>query len=476
MEETRQPLSVRIDAALASLGTVEDATAMEALARQIQAAYPDGLLLRSLIRHLDQADSQLRGGLGILATLLPQAPTEKALLRTALNRNESAHARLSAVTLLQDFLNRPVEPQFIQDIADRDAVILASMRDMFAIRPQQPMVLAEYTRQFSALDREHRRYVLRLLDRTSPADAVDLLCVMAHSDAEDVGADAVDFLGGMDARVADAMLYVLSQSLYLHPARRDRARALLRRRRMQGHRFMPPPVPADFRIKFMGFDPAGMMRYQAASEGSALHLLLELAVGTGIQQLLDATFIEDPNPDRTGGTLPSNGIEVPFHFLHWHVQYTLAQPLLPSAPQRYPPTLPLCAPTLWRWQPPDQPASFGAFLARLDAGEASGNSSAADLRNALQHPVAQALTTLVENRFHNPSSPDNGAASHPETPSGQGPQAMRAYAIWCFRSMAALHCAIHDLETAIRLLPVIHSLEADEGGFAEWAERSGLSL
>ena len=64
--------------AVADLAQIRDQRALIAAAQEIHDAYPDSMIQAEILKRLDTPDSQLRGGLGHLAALLP-APDQSRL-------------------------------------------------------------------------------------------------------------------------------------------------------------------------------------------------------------------------------------------------------------------------------------------------------------------------------------------------------------------------------------------------------------
>ncbi len=385
MPAHRQSFADRVASALRALGS---ATSQRDMTNQVEAllqSYPAPVLLTALLQLLPEADSQLQGGLGLLAQRLPRPVTEERLLQQVLNKDLSAQTRFSAVTILQDFLHRPVDPGFVQDISDVDSVILSSMQDAFAARSRFPGVLIEYTEQFSQLESQHRTYVLDLLHHVRVEDAAELLQTMAYSPNREVGQQALEALATLDANSGERVLYILSQSLYLDPELSGSARQRLRKMRLQGGRYAPPALPPNALARFLGFDKGGVAHWYLAHDAQPYGLLVGYGFRQGVQHLQKIPHGSDWNdwqPPR------ARHPECRYDWARWHLSDTLSRfpPVSPTA--TYPESYQLLAAELWKWQPPSEgaaaldmirrsaplnpadlmPASLATAIARLSYG------------------------------------------------------------------------------------------------------------
>lgn len=334
---------------------------MRDAAERLVREFPAPVLLAALIQALPEADSQLQGALGLVAQRLPAPLTEERLLQQALNKSLPAEARFSAVTLLQDYLQRPVDPAFVQDIADVDSVVLSSMQDAFAARERFPGVLIEYTDQFSSLETGHRAYVLDLLRHVNPADAAELLRTMAHSANREVGRQALDALSRLEGRAAVETAYILSQSLYLDPELSGMARGQLRRRRLAGNRFVPPTAPHAALARFLGLDAEGTAHWYLAHDALPFGLLVGYGFRQGVRRLQQIPHGSDMGSWQDARRQYP---EVRYDWARWHISDTLSRfpPLDPQAV--YLDTYQVLGPELWRWEPPVEGAEALATMRR----------------------------------------------------------------------------------------------------------------
>ena len=351
MDSPRLSLEDRISRALLDLGTASSLKEMEEKVAVLSRSYPAAVLLDALVKVLPDADSQLQGGLGLLAQQLPRQVTEEKLLQQVLNGSLTAHVRFSAVTILQDYLERPVDPRFVSDISDVDSVILASMQDAFRARSKYPGVLVEYTEQFSRLEFQHRQYVLDLLQHVKIEDATDLLQTMAYSQNPEVGQQALDALSTLKGGAGEQILYVLSQSLYLDTDLADTARRLLRKLRILGNRHSPPPLPRDSLARFLGFHKDGVAHWYLSNEA----LPYGLMVGYGFRQGVQSVQKTPHTSVLAGGQQSSqSSSECKLDWVRWHLSYTLSRFPPEHRQQGYPEMYQLLAADIWQWEPPSE--------------------------------------------------------------------------------------------------------------------------
>ncbi len=478
MAQTRRSLRERLDADLQALGSLTTEDALRTRCHELHARYPEHLLLDALISHLDSSNSQLRGGLGLLAQLLPRDRTVQALLRVVPNRHLSATARLSAVTILQDYLERPVQSQFVADIADTDAVVLASMREAFAARAQYPGVLLEYTQQFAELAPSHQTYVLGLLSQIPPADAAELLRIMAYHRTGQVAATALEHLGAMAGAEAEQALYVLSQTLFLDPGPRQTALTQLRRKRFRGASlFTPPPRPHELHAMPLGFTPRGGLLVHFAIPATSCHVLMEYDRHMGIRDMQRIAETRSlPEVKKLGGLSNSHPIVAAadpkgthFAFFQWHLSWTLAQVTRVAPDQPYPEGFQILAPLLWSWQLPDVSS---AMLALFETAANPATLLPIDLAHAVaQTDLCQELPQSARDWLWHQTDVDVTADTHLSDLPGSAidpVDPMYQYWIWWLQTAAAIHRQTDDHAGSTHLAQAAALLATDHQGAASF--------
>lgn len=444
MEQERQSLAQRVTAALSELNGCQTRLEMQAQARRIQSVFPAALILDAVVKALPAANGRLRGGLGLLAQLLPREQAEQALLRVVLNKRFSSHARLSAVTILQDYLDRPVEQAFIQDIADSESVILTSMREALAARAEYPAVLVEYASQFAQLETGHRRWVLRLLHRLPEDDAAALLYAMAFNRAANVAADAIEFLESLSSPRAQKTLYVLSQSLYKDPALEAKARGGLRRLRLRGEdSFWPQAAPTDAQARFLGFAPEGTLNVALSFPRQAFELHIGYDAAAGITSMQKRPYAASAVPSQTVASVSlasdspgANDRVLPLDWIRWHLSHTLASRPAPDDSGPYLDMYQALASELWSWQMPEVPSRVSRLL-RDDDRQAPEEPSVV-YQGIRDLPPTQLLRQLLAWRSAKPTRGRNDALAE------------RDYVVWWLQAKALLDLAARNENAAQR--------------------------
>ncbi len=361
MDSPRQSLADRVTGTLREMSVATSQREMLTTVEALVERYPTSVLLNAMLRMLPEADSQLQGGLGLLAQRLPRTITEEKLLQQVLHKDLSTQTRFSAITILQDFLHRPVDPRFVQDISDVDSVILSSLRDAFAARSRFPGVLIEYTEQFARLEFQHRKYVLDLLNHVSVDDAVDLLQTMAYCANPEVSLQALDSLASLEAEDGERTLYILSQSLYLSSELAAAARQRLRQKRIAGGRFVPLTLPHSSLARFLGFDQTGVAHWYLAQDGRSYGL----SVGFGFRQGVQYVRKVPHSSELEGWQQPSHiRPECRYEWARWLLSYTLSHFPPVTKTDTYPETYQILASELWQWAPPSEGAEALQMMCR----------------------------------------------------------------------------------------------------------------
>src|SRR5690606_2359276 len=89
--------------------------------------FPPDLLMGQLIKLLDTPNSQLRGGLGHLAALLPPEEVVPALRSAAANRGNPPQTRITAALILERFLGESLPPALLGDLNQSNEVAFQSL-------------------------------------------------------------------------------------------------------------------------------------------------------------------------------------------------------------------------------------------------------------------------------------------------------------------------------------------------------------
>lgn len=142
-------------------------------------------VLSALLRNLDASDPTLRGGLGRLARHMDPDLVIPALRRAAMDENRSEAARLTAVMLLERYLDQEIDPVMAQHIPASYDVARESGEEAIAIAETEPLVLVEYAEQLLDEPPEIVKAVLQvIIDMDDPRRVRLLTTIAAYSDPE----------------------------------------------------------------------------------------------------------------------------------------------------------------------------------------------------------------------------------------------------------------------------------------------------
>jgi hypothetical protein len=186
----RRKLNADIEALSA---TISEAELLEQV-RAIVKKYEPDLILTTLRKFLDTSSSQLRGGLGRLASLLPYEDVTVALRHEAANRNNPTQARLTAALILERFLQVDLPPALMSDLKDPEMVVMQSLQEAIDASKQNRYVLFDYVRQMRQENEDVAYMVLNLLDQLPPEERPELLRLIAYDSRPNVARTALDRL------------------------------------------------------------------------------------------------------------------------------------------------------------------------------------------------------------------------------------------------------------------------------------------
>ncbi|MBX2997082.1 MAG: hypothetical protein KF893_01125 [Caldilineaceae bacterium] len=234
----------KLNAAIEALGETSSETELLEQVRAIIRTYDPELILTVLRKFLDNSSSQLRGGLGRLATLLPYEEVVTALRHDAANRNNPTQARLTAALILERFLHAEIPPALMSDLKDPEVVVMQSLQEAIAEGKQNRYVLLDYVRQMRQESEDVALMVINLIEKLPPEDRPELLRLITYDMRVRVAKSALERLSALRqptiAPRAAEILFTLS--LNLSPDLADLAERNLRKLRFSGVVYDPPPI------------------------------------------------------------------------------------------------------------------------------------------------------------------------------------------------------------------------------------------
>ncbi len=170
-------------------------------------------MLPALLAALDTTNPQLRGGLGHLAKRLDKTAAVSALSAAAHNRALSDHARLTAITILERFLEVAPDDAMYMGMAAPEQLALRSLQEVLADAQADRMVLVEYFRQLDQEPPDVQMTMVRAARLLEGAQGVDLLSMFAQELNQPVAQEALQALGMIADPAAAAALQGILPSL-----------------------------------------------------------------------------------------------------------------------------------------------------------------------------------------------------------------------------------------------------------------------
>lgn len=392
---------------LAELGQTTTEMEIQEVARRLVHAYPADLLVTTVVKHLDTPNSQLRGGLGHLATMLPPEEIGPALRAAAANRQHSAQTRLTAALLLERFLGETLPPGLLGDLGQTNEVALQSLREAVDEARRNRHILLEYVTQMYQAGESVPYMVMDLLEQLPPGDRVELYRLIAQGERPQVARTALqrlERLATVDHEPgAIRALHTLQFTLPPEPA--AYAERALRKLAFAGARYTPPAA-TGWRALLSPTDISGtysLWLVQAPTARQQEGTLIGLVVNPGhgiLQTFASETMPGDQlPPSRPIGQLVSvrtdNGgtavlLEAPFDFCRWrllaihsaHWQATPTKPM-PGDYQLY-------QDRIWEFDAPQPDPALAAYFGEgeaLSPGELDGDALEQAATQLLAHPA-----------------------------------------------------------------------------------------
>lgn len=428
----------QLQSALAALGDTHTEIELWTQARAIAESYPAPLILATMRRFLDTSSSQLRGGLGRLATLLPRDETVAMLQQEARNRSNPTAARLTAALILERFLGVQVPPGLMSDLQNPETVVLQSLEEALTEARSNRHILLEYVQQMRQEAEEVAHLVMSLLERFPPRQRIPLLRLIAYDARMGVVQAAIERLSRLRAPdvLARTMQALHSLAISLPPDRSNLAERTLRKLRFAGGATFQPGPAEGWRALLSPVDPQASQQlwfvYRAPEDvpspaevgdppqtlllGLHLNHLVGLVDAFGHEGLAPGQLpparqpgefmsiaLADGSSSLFLETRPGYGQDLVRRTLQVHWDQEAWRPL--------PPDYTLYDEFLWSWQDAtDMPARAVAVHAGTENGErdrANGNATEGDLAAAaarlLRHPamvgwipLAPSLREVVE--------------------------------------------------------------------------------
>jgi hypothetical protein len=305
--------------------------------RQLLREHPADLLAATVIKNLDTPNSQVRGGLGHLASLLPPDEISPLLRGAAANRVNPPQMRVTAALILERFLGETLSPALLNDLSQTNEVAFQSLREAVEEAARNRHVLWEYVTQMHQTNEQIALMVLDLAERLEPEQRVDFYRLLAQDEWPVVARTALPRLERLATENEAALTALYTLRFMLAPDEAEQVTRTLRKLQFTGHHYTPP-TPNKWRALMSPPDIGGnysIWFVHEASEGRADGTLLGMVVNhrLGIVQcfgseILPADQLPTPHPVGQLVTVRSDHgqaavlLEVPFEVARWLVAQT----------------------------------------------------------------------------------------------------------------------------------------------------------
>ena len=233
-----------LEAAFAALA---GATSIEEVARHADAIAGYGsAVLPFLVARLDTDDPALRGGLAQVARRLDREAVVTVLREVARARNRSDRCRLSALTILDRYLEEPVEDSLMAGLQDSDSVALRSLNELIAAMTEDETAVIEYLVQLATQPPEVLGIILDAVPRLPPHPyLITLLRMIAQGEKPSEARTAIEQLGRL--RMPEALSALDALTMTLPPAFSALSERSARKLRMSGVRGAGPRLTGKLR-------------------------------------------------------------------------------------------------------------------------------------------------------------------------------------------------------------------------------------
>lgn len=332
-------------------------------------------ILPVFLARLDTEDPHVRGGLGLLAQQMDRdlvVPALKGVMRARERRDQ---ARVTALTLLDRYLNEPLEEDLLAGLRNPNDVARQSLRELILAMERNPTAVIEYLTQLAQQPADVPGLLMQALPDLMPnPHLVTLLRMFAQGEDARLAQQALEQLGR--TRLPEALRALISLAATLPADRRFAAEREMRKVRMSGVRVEPAPPLAAWQALLSPVDGAGAQAiWFTAPRGEAerpLALAIIAAEPTGIvaaagADMLPADEVPPAVPvgevlavPQPAGLRPLMLVGVPFDAGRRVIQRALERNWLAGQPP--PLTYQLFGELIWQYGPLAAEASDGPAI------------------------------------------------------------------------------------------------------------------
>jgi hypothetical protein len=352
---------LEIDAALRSLSDSAGDAELRRRAADIAAKFGEKVI-PSMLSMLDTGNPQLRGGLGYLATFLPQDKIVAALSATARNRTLPSQTRIAAVTILERFLDVEPDEAMYAGMGAPEEMALNSLRELVTEAKSDRMVVVQYFSQLNEEPPDVQLTMVKAARRLDGTEGVEILRMFAQDPVAPIAQEALQALGMIpDPNAADALHSLIPT---LPPETRPLAERSLQKLRLRGVAVgQPGSPPPSCRCLASPVDSQGnqVLWFVVPSDRGPGYDILNVLVNTSTgltaaagSYEVAAESLPDPHPAGTllnlAGQPQPLWLETPFDYGRQRILKALALHATSKNPTPF--AYRLLNPLLWRWAAP----------------------------------------------------------------------------------------------------------------------------
>jgi hypothetical protein len=252
-------------------------------------------VIPAIVGNLDRADARMLAAMGTVAAYLDHDEVTAALRQAILHPQRTDQGRIGAMTILERFLDEPLDDDLLASLADPEGIAISSLDEVLSQVERDPSVLIGYV---EGLDREDPDVVLavsRALRNMGDRQAVEPLRMMAQDVREEIAAEALQALGTI--RLPEAARALQTLIPIVAPILRPLAERLLRKLQFTGVKIEPlPPPDPGWRALVSPVDARGQQSVWFIQEA---------------RQTADAQFLNVLLSDRAGAVEAMGRTRVP---------------------------------------------------------------------------------------------------------------------------------------------------------------------
>jgi hypothetical protein len=364
-----------------ALGQTQSEAELMERVRLLIREHPADLLAATVIKHLDTTNSQLRGGLGHIASLLPPEEISPLLRSVAANRASSPQLRVTAALILERFLGESLSPAILNDLGQTNEVAFQSLREEAEEGERNRHVLYEYVMQMHQTNEQIALMVLDLVGRLEPDQRVDLYRLLAQDEWPVVARAALPKLERLAAENERALQALYTLRFMLPPNEAEQVTRTMRKLQFTGHTYTPPPI-SGWRALMSPPDVGGSYSIwfvkgpeQSIGDGVLMGMVVNHRLGvlqTFGSETMPAEQLPSAHPVGQLVTVRSDHgqsailLEIPFEVARWlvaqtHAAHWAALPLRPL-PGEYR----LYGDRLWRFAMPEIDPALARYFSEDD--------------------------------------------------------------------------------------------------------------